>query len=237
VPYPFPSLISDQCGCQAANFGYPNAGPDLFLNQPELIDLANKSVLTIVQIMGAQNVTNRFYKVHPRRNDRFVAPSEVLRTFYPDVDFTDMTFTGHLLKVLEQTSIDRHAMIVAELKSAWIARMRRLIRALSGPVLLLWITPSRTASSHADEWSGPTLIDGEMINQITTQKTGVLKVAIPSSDLNASTDGLVFPEMERVGALRVLPVAAHRAVAGALRPVVENAIKKPAPWRGLVRKS
>ena len=35
--------------------------------------------LTVLQVTGAQNMSNRFYSVHPRRNDRFLKASPLLR--------------------------------------------------------------------------------------------------------------------------------------------------------------
>ncbi len=36
--------------------------------------------------MGAQNLSNRFYAVHPRRNDRFLRASTLMKTIFREVD-------------------------------------------------------------------------------------------------------------------------------------------------------
>jgi hypothetical protein len=56
---------------------------------------------------GAQNLSNRLYTVHPRRNDRFLRASGILRTIYRDVDFTEFHFTRHMLDHLRCLSEDR----------------------------------------------------------------------------------------------------------------------------------
>ena len=48
----------------------------VFVNEPTVIDICSKALVTVVQLMGAQNTSNRFYAVHPRRNDRFLARKE-----------------------------------------------------------------------------------------------------------------------------------------------------------------
>ena len=54
----------------------------------------------MIQVSGAQNLSNRFHAVHPRRNDRFLRASTLLKTIYRDVDFTEFNFTRHLLTTL-----------------------------------------------------------------------------------------------------------------------------------------
>ncbi len=57
--------------------------------------------MTVIQVMGAHNMSNRFYAVHPRRNDRFLRASlGCCKTIYPEVDFTEFNFTRHMLTAL-----------------------------------------------------------------------------------------------------------------------------------------
>ena len=62
------------------NLGCLNAGPDVYLNDPEILRIASKADVTVLQVVGAANLTNRFYTVHPRRNDRFLHASPWLQT-------------------------------------------------------------------------------------------------------------------------------------------------------------
>ena len=65
---------------------------------------ANGRPLTVVQVMGANYLSNRFYSVHPRRNDRFLRASTVMQAIFNDVDFSDFTFTRHMLGALYELS-------------------------------------------------------------------------------------------------------------------------------------
>jgi hypothetical protein len=58
---------------EAANLGLVNAGIDVFINEPMIQDFCAGAVVTVIQVLGAANMSNRFYAVHPRRNDRFPA--------------------------------------------------------------------------------------------------------------------------------------------------------------------
>ena len=77
--------------------------------------------MTVVQVMGAQNLTNRFYTVHPRRNDRFLRAAPDLQALYPEVDFTEFHFTRHLLRTLRWSSADRFEVVAEELRAVWVA--------------------------------------------------------------------------------------------------------------------
>lgn len=76
------------------------------------------------------NLSNRFYAVHPRRNDRFVAARAPLRALFPEVDFTHFAFTGHALGTLAATCPERFAELRRDLNAAWLRRMERLLAVL-----------------------------------------------------------------------------------------------------------
>ena len=139
VAQPYPSVLAQKTGRLVVNLGYVNAGPDAYLNDPGTLAIAAGSEVAIVQLIGAANVSNRFYTVHPRRNDRFVMATPWLRALFPEVDFTEFHFTGHLVQTLHHVSPKRFALVAAELRAVWLDRMRRLLGRLSGKVVLLWM--------------------------------------------------------------------------------------------------
>ena len=55
---------------------------------------------TVLEVLGAANLSSRLYAVHRRRNDRFLHPSAELQKLYPEMDFTQFNFTGHMLSSL-----------------------------------------------------------------------------------------------------------------------------------------
>ena len=86
IDRPFPALIEREIGRTCVNFGTVNGGVDAFVNDPTIMAACHDAQLTVVQIMGANFLSNRFYSVHPRRNDRFLRASTVLQAIYSDVD-------------------------------------------------------------------------------------------------------------------------------------------------------
>ena len=97
IPEPYPALVEQELGVTCVNLGCVNAGHDVYLHDPYVMELAGQARVRVLQIGGAHNMSNRFYTVHPRRNDRFLKSSRLMRQIFGDVDFTDFTFTRHML--------------------------------------------------------------------------------------------------------------------------------------------
>jgi hypothetical protein len=221
VETPFSAQIERRLGVECVNFGAVNAGLDLYLNEPVILTLAEWASLKVVQVMGAQNMSNRYYAVHPRRNDRFLRAGERLETLYPEVDFTEFHFNRHLLTHLEELSPDRFAAIVEELKYAWVARMKQMLTQLRGGVVLLWFARDRppqrsTQMSAAD----PLFVDREMIEMLRTRVAHVVEV-IPSEVARVEgTQGLIFADHDTCAAHESLGLRAQSEVAETLAPLL-----------------
>lgn len=137
VAVPYPARIEALTGRTCVNFGCANAGVDAFLADHSVHEASLAAQITFLQLAGASNLSNRFYTVHVRRNDRFLRASNRLRTLYPDVDFTQAHFTHHLLHLLRDASEERFEVVVSELQSSWRARTLQLIAQLGRPLVLL----------------------------------------------------------------------------------------------------
>ena len=222
LPDPYPVLVKGKLDLPVANLGCVNAGLDVFLYEPAIADVAAGAKVTVLQILGAQNLSNRFYTVHPRRNDRFVHAAPGLKALYRDIDFTEFHFTRHLLGALARKSPDRFAQVAEELRMAWISRMKLLLARLSSQTLLLWVA-NHAPPTRADGLSlqqDPLLIDTEMLAAIRPYATGYLQVVgSPSAQLNGLR-GMAFAEFDRPAAAEVLGPAVHHEVARSLAPVL-----------------
>ena len=124
---PFPDRLGDRLGRRVVNMGAMNACVDLFLHDAAVKAAMGRAQAVVLQVPGAANMSNRFFTVHPRRNDRFLKASTMMRTIFREVDFTEFHFTRHMLSALKARSADRFAVVVEELRAAWVARMAQLI--------------------------------------------------------------------------------------------------------------
>lgn len=112
-------------------------GVDLHLGDPWLAERAANASGFVLLLPPLGNLSNPFYVVHPRRNDRFVAARAPLRALFPEVDFTPFAFTGHALGVLATTCPERFAEIRHELACEWQRRMQALLDLLPAEGVLI----------------------------------------------------------------------------------------------------
>jgi len=219
---PYPAILEELTGRRMINLGSPNAGPGAFMGDATVIDICKKADVTIVEVMGIQNMSNRFYSVHPRRNDRFIQPTELLRSIYPDVDFTEFNFTGHLLKGLARRSGGRFELLKNELRLEWVGRMKSWIDRIGGKVILLWMArspPDETGEKGAS-WQGPAFVDRALLNQLSGSGAKLVEVVVTAEEIAAGLERMVFTPFEEPAARVLLGPIAHQEAARALQPHV-----------------
>ncbi|HFQ14997.1 MAG TPA: hypothetical protein ENK41_01470 [Rhodobacteraceae bacterium] len=222
IERPYPAMLEEAFGCSFVNLGCVNAGLDVFSNDQSIMDICRGADVTVVQITGAQNLSNRFYAVHPRRNDRFLRASNLLKTIYRGVEFTDINFTRHLLKVLWEASPDKFSMVEAELKEAWTGRMKRLVSRLEGKVVLLWLADHAPdhAPSFAPDNPDPLFIDRDMLEQLRPFVSDIAEVVVSPEEIAEGRAGLVHGEVEAPAAGEMLGSVAQEKAAAALLQVL-----------------
>ncbi len=224
IEKPYPALIEATTGLQMANFGCVNAGVDVFLNDAEVIGACRSAQATVVQILGAQNMTNRYYAVHPRRNDRFLRASALMKTIFREVDFTEFNFTRHMLSSLYAISPEKFTILAEELKAAWVARMRLLLARLGSRVVLLWMAnqPPGEADAPPRLDHDPLLVDRAMIDAVAPQASAYVEVVGSASAQAQGIHGMVVSPYDAAAAAGLPGPAVHDEVARALAPVLRQ---------------
>lgn len=221
---PFPALLEKELKVPMVNFGYLNAGADVFMNEPVVIDACNKARVTVIQILGAHNMSNRFYAVHPRRNDRFLRASALMKTIFREVDFTEFHFTRHMLVTLKRISPEKYALIETELKAAWVARMRLLLQKIVGRSVLLLVN-SHLSEDKCDELGlDPLLVDAEMVQAVKAYATELVQVTPSAAARAAGTAGMLYPDLDAPIAAMMPGPSIHQEIAAALSPVMQRMI-------------
>jgi len=223
VGVPFPALVEPQIGMPCVNFGCVNASIDAFLHEEAIHDACNGAACNVLQVTGAQNISNRFYTVHPRRNDRFLRASSVLRAIYPEVDFTDFCFTRHMLASLYELSPERFEIILSELQMAWRARMRSFLTMIGAHSILLWFSEHLPSDAHIGDRADPLAADPlfvtrSMLDELRPLVQGVVLVQPP-----ARTE----PQGLRNAASPLLSVPAQAAAAEALADFIKVKLHLP----------
>ena len=207
VNKPYPAQLETMLGMPVANLGVMHAGVTLFSEEDWILELASRASLTVFQVMGAQNMSNPMYSVHPRRNDRFVSASKRLKSLVPDVELAEVHFTGHLLSQLSDCRPDVFRQIVEELRQCWVAKMRDVLAKVSNDVLLLRLTDHSKDVPDVDLRSNPLFITDDMMSALEPSVAGVIECEVARfadrSPTNPAGRGWGGPEFHRNVAMKL----------------------------------
>ncbi|MDP1669363.1 DUF6473 family protein [Phaeovulum sp.] len=217
VARPWPVLLEEGLGLPVPNFGCVNAGVDVFLSEPQVVEIAAAARVAVVQLMGPQNMSNRFYMVHPRRNDRFLRASAAMRSLYPEVDFTEFNFTRHMLTALRDRYPARFDLLAQELRSAWVARGHSLLERIGARVALLWVGPKGSGGT-----ADPVPLDAAMVAELGSLALETVRVEVSAAARAAGTEGMWFGQLEQAAAAEMPGPMVHAEVAEALMPVLRG---------------
>ncbi|MFW8635022.1 DUF6473 family protein [Cribrihabitans pelagius] len=214
VDIPFTAGAEQTLGVPCINLGSVNAGLDSFLRDETLLDIARAARVSVLQMLGAQNMSNPYYRVHPRRNDRFLQAQPALETLYPEVDFTEFHFNKHLLSTLRDISAGRFEQVREELQRSWVERMSRLVEVLGGRVLLLWLRYDLGRTTEFPE--EPVMVDRAMADALRPKVRGLLECHAAPAGSAKDTAGMGFGQMELPAARHMIGPREHARIAGAL---------------------
>lgn len=231
IEHPFPDLLEKAIGLPCVNLGCVDAGADAFLKNFEITEICQRAQAVVVQVMGAQNQSNRFYTVNMYRNNRLDKVSGALKLLYPEAPFEHFVHVRQMLAELYALDPERFIEVQNELRASWLARMRLLVEEIQRPVIFLWFAnhvPQSEISGllHSD----PMFISREMMDEIKPLAHDVVEVCTP----HTTVEGKVFADAEAAIAANLPGVDAHKQVADALTPALQAALKSaketPAPF-------
>lgn len=224
IAEPYPDLLEAALGQTCVNFGWPNAGIDVFRSDPALIDCASRARVCVLQVPNAINMTNLYYRVHPRRNDRVLEATEAMRALFPAVDFTQFSFTRHMLTRLRQAYPKPFGYLQKELTSVWVVGMKELIQQIDAPVVLLWLSLRRPEDQpdNPDLSADPAMVTRPMLDALTPVTQGLAEVLILPEARGVDADAI---DAAPSTAQATLSAQAHADTARALTPVVDKLFK------------
>ena len=223
VADPFPRLLARRMGVPILNMGAMNAGLDFLITDAAVARAIDGAEAVVLQVPGAANLTNRYYSVHPCRNDRFVRASGALMRLLPGLEVTDIHYTRHLLSRLQTLSTPAFQRVVQALRDRWRDRMGLLLDRIAPPVHLLW-----ASSRPADGWvpardlvADPLFVTPPMLAAMRPRVATMTEVATPPRRSVARWRPALGAADQ---AARALPGAAfHLRTASALLPHLSSA--------------
>jgi len=224
IKQPFPLRVEHLTGVTSVNFGQVGAGVDVFLRDPVVLEAAQGARVTVLEVLGAAHMTNPLYKVHGRRNDRFLGPSTSLKMLYPEVDFAEFSFVQHMLSHLHNVDLQRFDRVKTQLQKVWRRRMARLVGRLGSCVVLVRFGTKAQAGPE-NGWAAsagvePVFVTRAMMEQLHGNVAAVVEVEVAQE--GKSTAGLAYCEHEEAAARAVAGPAAHQDAADKLRRVLDD---------------
>lgn len=223
VARPWTQILESRIGNTVVNLGVENAGIDAYLNDPGALATAANARVAVIQLTGTHNTSNRFYATHPRRNDRFLKASQALTSLYPEMDFTEVHFTRHLLARLHTICPERFEMVAKEVQTAWQSRMRSLVAQMDGEVVLLWFSSKPLSRSSNEGRSDDLFFNREMVDGLAPHVRGLIEV-VPKM-WRATDEFLLVPPLEVSRAAHLPGATAHEEVAEALAQAIIPALQ------------
>ena len=233
IPKPFPSIVERVMRQTCVNLGCVNGGIDAFVNDPAIMEICNDADMTVVQIMGANYLSNRFYSVHPRRNDRFLKASTVLQAIYDDVDFSEFSFVRHMLGALHAKSPERFDIVVNEVREAWKARMKNMLGQIGPKAILVWFSEEELSDKHWSErqnqlQADPLFVTASMVDELRPLVKDIVVANPTEAALYEGTEGMQFPPSQEAVASEMLGVTCHAEVSSWIIPSLREHLYKVA---------
>lgn len=219
VEQPYPDLVGTMLGRNVVNLGMMNAGVDAYLLDETLMNICVGADATVVQVLGAQNLNNNFYSVHPRRNDRFLRASGLLHAIFPGVDFSRFHFTGHLIHALHAESPRQFCKLRDDLQECWVDAMTQLIARVGGRVILLYLADHALTDEQRPQ-TDPMLVTRKMVEALRPKVHEIVEVVARADEIEAGYRRLQFTDAEELVARQMLGPVVQEAVARKLEPAL-----------------
>jgi hypothetical protein len=206
---PFPAIIGDNLGLGTLNLGSGGKSPQYFLRRPELLEEVNRCRLAVIQVMAAKGMDNSLFrsKTGGAKGVRLDTGEQVRSlTIIPD---------------LLGQGRDREARKVAqESQSNYVEAMRSLMKAVTPPKILLWISfhepPGSDDYRDTLDAGFPQLVNSRLVNEIKPSADRFVEVVsragIPqdirdyAGNLLRTNSYYPSPEMHRLAADQLTPV-------------------------------
>lgn len=220
VRHPFAAMVEKSTGHICVNLGCTNAGLDAFLQDEDILQIAAGAEVAVFQVMRPQNQSNKYYRVHPRRNDRFLLPTREMIRLYPEVDFTQFSFNNHLLLTLQDLSPVKFNSIVAELKRLWLEQMTTLVDRMPHPPVLLWLRYDGGKLPGAQSRLESTLVEDAMVEMLRPKLRKVVEIQVEPAGIAGEMNAMEYGPMQAPMASHMIGQATHYEIAETLVEVM-----------------
>ena len=144
VPDPFSSMIERTVGIPILNLGAQHSGAGFYIEDDDILKIIENAHIILIEAPSVVNQSNPYYRVHPRRNDRFVTALAPLYELFPEADFVECHFTKHLITKLITLDAIRADIVFRALQSEWIRNLTMMRSRWNAQKVIHWYNPKQT---------------------------------------------------------------------------------------------
>ncbi len=222
VDLPYPAVLQQQLNRPCVNLGSLFCGVEAMTGDVGVRDILAQAEICVLQLPDVAGQSNAFYCVHPQRNDRFLKPTQRLVALYPAVDFTEIHFVRHLLRVLQERCSRRFETVLQALQEQWTSRMTAFLSPVKCPVVVLHLTylnrlPEQDTLSDTLSPNRPEML-AALAPFVACRVEGNVNPSAMSDDL----EDVLFGTMQLPIAEHVLGPATHRRIAEILVSAIRD---------------
>lgn len=167
---PFPDLLARDLGMPALNLGYGGAGPEFFVNHPELLAHVNRARFAVLQVMSARSQSNSYYRCGGLEyvtltgsGDRMGAAEAFGRLLRGPSAVARLPVAGR--RLARMIARPRAEALVTEIRAAWVDSMQALLDRIEVPVILLWF--SKRTPDYRESYANARRLFGEFPHLVT----------------------------------------------------------------------
>ena len=105
------------------DLGAQHSGAGFYVEDDAIHEIIENAQAIFIEAPSVVNQSNPFYRVHPRRNDRFVTALGPLYDLFPEADFVECHFTKHLITKLITIDAARADIVFRTLQGEWVRNL------------------------------------------------------------------------------------------------------------------
>ncbi len=222
VERPYAAILEERLDRRCLNLGSLFCGVEALCRDEGLFKLLNGAELCILQAPDVLRQSNHYYQVHPRRNDRVLTPTSDLIDLYPEVDFTDVHFVCHLMRLLKRHQDARFEVVVEELRRNWVRQISDLLQRLDTPVILLALKVLENKDGGDLVERSGVAISQQMVEAVRPFSAECVELPTYVSGQSDALEDMLFGTLQQPMAEHMIGPAAHRSIADALLGPIQD---------------
>ena len=145
VPDPFSAMLEREMGIPILNLGAQHSGAGFNSEDDAIHEIIENVQVIFVEAPSVVNQSNPFYRVHPRRNDRFVTALGPSYDLFPEADFFECHFTKHLIIKLITIAEARAVIVFRTFQDEWVRNLTIMRARWRAKTVVHWYRKPQTS--------------------------------------------------------------------------------------------